>query len=91
MSEQQCKNLVKKCYEWTNPDGIIIIHEFMLNDDKASPLYPALFALNMLINTTDGNAYSKGELTGWLKEAGYGGISYHPTQGPSTFIIGTRR
>ena len=91
MSEQQCRKLVNKCYDWTLPGGIVIIHEFILDDSKASPLYPALFALNMLITTPGGNAYTKGELTGWLKEAGYRKISYHSTQGPSTFIIGCKR
>jgi predicted O-methyltransferase YrrM len=87
MSKQQCRSLINKCYDWTLPGGIVIIHEFILDDSKASPLYPALFALNMLITTPGGNAYTKGELTGWLKEAGYSEISYHRTHGPSTFII----
>lgn len=91
MSEQQCRSLVKKCYDWTLSDGIIIVHEFILDDSKAGPLYPALFALNMLITTPEGNAYTKGDLTGWLKEAGYSEISYHHTHGPSTFIIGCKR
>jgi ubiquinone/menaquinone biosynthesis C-methylase UbiE len=90
ISVQQCRSLIKKCYEWTLPGGIVIIHEFILDDSKASPLYPALFALNMLITTPEGNAYTKGELTSWLKEAGYSEISYQCTQGPSTFIIGCK-
>jgi ubiquinone/menaquinone biosynthesis C-methylase UbiE len=90
MSMRQCRSLINKCHEWTLPGGIIVIHEFVLDDGKASPLYPALFALNMLISTPEGNAYTKGELTGWLKEAGYSEISYHPTHGPSTFIIGCK-
>ena len=90
MSEQQCRSLINKCYGWTLPGGIVIVHEFILDDSKASPLYPALFALNMLIATQGGNAYTKGELTGWLKEAGYREISYHGTHGPSTFIIGCK-
>ena len=91
MSEQECRGLAKKCYDWTIEDGIIVVHEFILDDNKTSPLYPALFALNMLITTPNGNAYTKGELTGWLEEAGYKEISYHPTHGPSTFIIGCKR
>ncbi len=90
MPKQQCRSLINRCYEWTLPGGIIIVHEFILDDSKASPLYPALFALNMLITTPGGNAYTKGELTGWLNEAGYCEISYHRTHGPSTFIIGCK-
>jgi predicted O-methyltransferase YrrM len=88
MSEQQCRSLIHRCYEWTLSEGIVIVHDFILDDSRAGPLYPALFALNMMITTPGGNAYTKGEITGWLKEEGYGGISYQRTPGPSTFIIG---
>lgn len=91
MSEQQCRNLLTKCYKWTLPAGIVIVHEFVLNESKSGPLYPALFALNMLITTQEGNSYTKGELTGWLQDAGYVEISYHSTSGPSTFIIGHKK
>jgi len=90
MSTQQSRSLISKCYEWTLPGGIVIVHEFILDDSKASPLYPALFALNMLITSIEGNAYTQGELTRWLEEAGYSKISYHRTHGPSTFIIGRK-
>jgi ubiquinone/menaquinone biosynthesis C-methylase UbiE len=91
MSEQQCRSLLGNCYKWTLPAGIVVVHEFVLDDSKASPLYPALFALNMLITTREGNAYAKGEVTDWLREAGYRELSYHSTPGPSTFIIGHKK
>jgi hypothetical protein len=91
MSEQQCRRLLGRCHEWTLPAGIVVVHEFVLDDSKAGPLYPALFALNMLINTQEGNAYAKGELAGWLEEAGYRDVSYHAGPGPSTFIIGHKK
>lgn len=91
MSRQQCASLISKCYEWTLPGGIVVVHDFVLDDSKVKPLYPALFALNMLITTPAGNAYTKGELTRWLKQVGYNEISYHATHGPSTFIIGCKK
>ena len=90
MSEEQCRGLMHKCYGCTLSGGIVIVHDFILDDSRANPLYPALFALNMLITTPEGDAYTEGEVTGWLEEAGYGGISYHRTPGPSTFIIGRK-
>lgn len=91
MSQQECMSLLAKCYEWTLPSGIVIVHEFVLDNSRAGPLYPALFALNMLITTHEGNAYTRGELTGWLQEAGYREISYHSPPGPSTIVIGHKR
>ena len=91
MSERECMSLLGKCHEWTLSSGIVIVHEFVLDNDRAGPLYPALFALNMLITSHEGNAYARDEVTGWLEEAGYDDISYHTPPGPSTIIIGHKR
>ena len=72
------------------PNGTIIVHEFVLDNDKVNPLYPALFALNMLITTPQGNSYTKEQIQEWLEDVGYENITFHKTNGPSTFIIGKK-
>ncbi len=52
------------------PGGEIFIHEFILNDDKTGPLFPALFSINMLLGTEKGRAYSEQELTKMLTKNG---------------------
>lgn len=91
MSESQCKTLLERCYNWTTSGGSIVVHEFLLDDSEASPLYPALFALNMLMTTKEGNAYTKTEVSSWLEHAGYCDISVHATSGPSTILIGQKK
>lgn len=90
LSEKQSEELIKRCYNWTLPNGIIIVHEFVLDDDEISPLYSTLFSLNMLVTTKDGNVYTKKQLITWLEDAGYVEIEYRNTYGPSTFIIGRK-
>ena len=60
-----------------------MIHEFILDDDKTSPPFPALFSLNMLTGTPEGRSYSRGELEMMLAEAGVGKIEMLPFQGPT--------
>ena len=52
------------------PGGSIYIHEFILNDEKSAPLFPALFSINMLVGTDKGTAYSERELKAMLQRHG---------------------
>jgi predicted O-methyltransferase YrrM len=51
--------------------GKIIIRDFVLNPDKTGPVIGSLFAVNMLINTDQGNAYTYREMKSWLNQAGF--------------------
>lgn len=62
---------LKKTYSALAPKGCVVIVEFVLNDDRVSPTAPALFALNMLANTTAGDVYTLSEYRAMLSEAGF--------------------
>ena len=63
--------LIKRVYNALNSGGKIIIQDFMLDGNKTSPTFPALFSLNMLLFTENGRSYSFQEIENWLKEAGF--------------------
>ncbi len=69
--EQENIALIRRVYNALNSGGKIIIQDFILDNDKASPCFPALFSLNMLLFTENGRTYSFQEIEGWLKEAGF--------------------
>ena len=62
---------LKKVHAALAPNGRIVIVEFVPNDDRVSPAVPALFALNMLANTTAGEVYTGSEHRAMLSEAGF--------------------
>lgn len=66
--------VVSKAAAALNPGGLLLIQEFILDDQKTAPLFPTLFALNMLVGTVAGQAYSWQELTGIMAGAGLTGI-----------------
>jgi hypothetical protein len=86
-----CENIVRKAVSALNPGGLIVIHEFILNDDKDGPLFPALFSLNMLLGTDGGRAYGESELKNMLAGAGVRNIRRIPVQTPndSGIVSGT--
>ena len=60
--------------------GLILIHDFILNDSKDGPEFPALFSLNMLLANNGGRSYSQGEIVDMLGSAGVEQIKRHPFQ-----------
>jgi hypothetical protein len=86
-----CRMIVEKTVAALEPGGLIMIHEFILNDTMDGPLFPALFSLNMLLGTDRGQAYPEAQLGGMLAQAGVREIQRLPFRGPndSGIIVGT--
>lgn len=69
-----CAALLGKAVAALNPGGILMVQEFILDDAKDGPQFPALFSLNMLIGTDNGQSYSQSELAGMMSKAGLSDI-----------------
>jgi hypothetical protein len=70
--------------------GIIIVHDFILDDSMDGPLFPTLFSLNMLLGTSSGQSYSEKQITDMLSGAGVKEIQRISVQSPndSGIILG---
>ena len=40
---ETCRQIIKKTVRTLNPGGLLVVHDFILNDTMDSPLFPALF------------------------------------------------
>jgi len=91
MGPEGCRTVIEKAVSVLEPGGLILVHDFLLNDTHDSPLFPALFALNMLVNTEEGRSYSEGEVRDMLAKAGVRNIQRLPFRGPtdSGIVCGT--
>ncbi len=65
------RELVKKCFNALNPDGKIIIQDWIMNDTKTEPVQGAVFSINMLVETEEGDCYSESEINSWFRDAGF--------------------
>lgn len=81
--EEGCANMLRKTIDALEPGGQLLIQEFILDDTRDQPLFPALFSLNMLVNTPDGKAYSDGEIREMLATAGLVRIDRLPVDLPN--------
>jgi len=86
-----CRMIVKKAVGALEPGGVILIHDFILNDSMDGPLFPALFSLNMLLGTKSGQSYSKAQIKDMLADAGVKNIHRIavPSPNDSAILIGS--
>lgn len=76
-SMEQCGRIIRKCVSVMQKGGMILIHDFILNDNKDGPEFPALFSLNMLLADNDGRSYCQGEIFDLLENSGVGQLKTH--------------
>jgi SAM-dependent methyltransferase len=87
---EECRRIIERAVSALEPGGLIMIHEFILNDTMDGPLSPALFSLNMLVGTPKGRSYSEKQIKDMLADAGVKDIQRHPFRSPgdSGIILG---
>ena len=63
-------SLVKRIAGSLAPGGRLYIKDFLLDADRTTPAWSALFGLQMLVSTDGGDCYTVDEVRGWLDDAG---------------------
>jgi (2Fe-2S) ferredoxin/SAM-dependent methyltransferase len=84
------RNLLGRIYHALEPNGKLVLQDFILDADKTSPSFAALFSLNMLVNTEGGASYSESEYDAWLRAAGFREIKRVRLPGPANLMIATK-
>jgi (2Fe-2S) ferredoxin/SAM-dependent methyltransferase len=90
LSPEENLDLLRRSREALAPGGRVVIQDFILEADKTSPRFAALFALNMLVGTRAGSSYSEAEYSAWMAEAGFLAIRHTRLPGPTGLMIGVR-
>ena len=87
---EDCRMIIRKAVDALEPGGMIIIHDFILNNSMDGPLFPALFSLNMLLGTESGQSYSEAQIRDMLTAVGVRDIRRIAIQSPndSGIILG---
>lgn len=75
---------LEKAYRSLKPGGLLIVRDFMLDDDKTGPVAPALFNLML-------GAYTKAEMKALIESAGFTGVREIETASKSHTVIAADR
>ena len=62
--------LVKDAGKLLNPGGLLIVQDFVVDNDRRGPEHSALFGLNMLAVTEGGQTYTWVEIEDMIRDAG---------------------
>jgi len=81
------KRLVAKCAETLNPGGQLVIQDHIMSEDRTQPIQGAVFAINMLVGTAEGDCFTSTEIKYWMSQAGLADFKQQPApQGVSQMI-----
>ncbi len=70
-SHEQNVALYRNVFGALDPGGRIIVRDYAMSSDRTQPASGAMFAINMLVNTQEGNSYTFDEIKGGLEKAGF--------------------
>ena len=88
--EKWGKTLITRSYKALKPGGTLVIAEMIPNDNRTGPMFPLLFALNMILHTSEGDVFTMAQFKQWLKQAGFTSVKTVEVQSPSPLILATR-
>jgi precorrin-6B methylase 2 len=63
--------LLQKAWHALKPSGKLILHDFMLEDDRSGPTTAAGFFLSYIAIRTDSVSFTAAELKEWTETAGF--------------------
>jgi 2-polyprenyl-3-methyl-5-hydroxy-6-metoxy-1,4-benzoquinol methylase len=89
-SPHENRRLIQKCARALNPNGNLVVQDFIMDESRTSPPGGAIFALNMLVGTGAGDTYTESEIRGWMEEAGLAHIDKAETPFGSAQVRGRK-
>jgi SAM-dependent methyltransferase len=89
-AEDDNRRLFVKAAHALNPNGRLVVQDFLMTEDRDGPLMPALFALNMLVGTPEGDTYTESEVRSWMAEAGLRDVVRTDTSFGSSLVVGRK-
>ncbi|MCB2225316.1 MAG: methyltransferase domain-containing protein [Desulfarculaceae bacterium] len=88
-----CQALIDKAAAALKSGGVLWVQEFYVGPEGPKHPWPALFSLNMLLNTPEGRSYTVAEVCGFMEQAGLIACEYAgPTKegSPAALVKGIK-
>ena len=87
--EQNAANF-RRSRQALTPGGTLVIHDFVLTDDRSGPPFALVFHANMLAKSPGGAVYCESDYRTWLTAAGFQRVRLLRTPGPSALLLATK-
>ncbi|MBI2876212.1 MAG: class I SAM-dependent methyltransferase, partial [Candidatus Tectomicrobia bacterium] len=87
---QHVREILAKAYAALVSGGRLVLNDFIADDARCRATDALLMSVDMLIYTAEGEAHSLSEYRGWLEEAGFRQVSYHPLPGLTQLLVAVK-
>lgn len=84
------RKLFERIHRALKPGGKLVIAEMVPDEERREATLALLFAVNMLVNTEEGDAFTFGEYRQWLEASGFGDVREVEIPAPSPVIVATK-
>ncbi|MFI5687599.1 methyltransferase dimerization domain-containing protein [Streptomyces sp. NPDC051636] len=68
------------------PGGTLVVNDYVVDDDRGGPVFPLIFASEMLLKTRQGSTWRRSDYRDWLVKAGFEDVSFHAAE-PGTLVV----
>jgi hypothetical protein len=90
-SLENCQRMLIRLHALLPPGGMMLIHDYMLDESRSGPLIPVLLALHLTLVSEHGQVYSGVELRDLLTQAGFEVVYLEPFLTGHSILIMARR
>jgi len=84
------QELFAKAFSALQPGGILVVNDFVPNEERTEPTFALRFSVYTLTHTPEGECWTLSQYSDWLQEAGFKSIEIHsdiPKTLPGTTLI----
>lgn len=87
-NDKNLTTLLRRAYDALEIGGRLFLSSFFLNENRTSPEFSVMFAIEMLVMSNDGKVYTHSEIVQHIQNAGFKSISkVEGTKGPATWYM----
>jgi SAM-dependent methyltransferase len=84
------KMLLKKAYDALLPNGVLIVYERMIDDERRVNVDALLSSLQMLLASPGGFDFTGADCATWIRETGFRDIRIEPLTADQSMVVGTK-
>lgn len=85
------KVLARRAYEALRPGGLVLVHDFMVDDAHEAPSFAALYLLSAVLDNPDAECLTPAFVEGVLRDAGFEIEKTEPMLAEITSVTRARR
>jgi hypothetical protein len=88
--EPKRRELIAKAFVAVPSGGALLVYDAMIDPDRRRNVVGLLSSLNIMLETREGFEATTDQYVGWLREAGFVGVTTRSVIGPTSMVFGRK-